>query len=118
MARAVLGVAVQRQVRQHDAEAVVESLDERRQLAVAQQRRVPQHEPGPRALLAVGHARAVAVVVEAQLHPLRSPARSPPTSARRARWSSTRRALLSIRRASSQLDALAVRRPARVAPTR
>ena len=36
MARAVLGVAVQRQVGQHDAEAVVEVLDDRLELAVAE----------------------------------------------------------------------------------
>ena len=68
VARAVLGVAVQRQVGQHDAVAVLEALDERRQLAVAEQRGVPEDQRRAGARLAVGDARAVGVVVEAELH--------------------------------------------------
>ena len=61
VARAVLGVAVQRQVGQDHAEAVVEVLDDRLELAVAQAQRVQQHERRPGSRLAVGDARAVAV---------------------------------------------------------
>ncbi len=68
MARAVLGVAVQRQVGEHHAEAVGELLDRRLPLLVGEQRRVQQRERRAGAELAVGHARAVGVVVEAQPH--------------------------------------------------
>ena len=68
VARAVLGVAVQRQVGEHDAEAVGELLDRRLPLLVREQRRVQQRERRTGAELAVGDARAVGVVVEAQPH--------------------------------------------------
>ena len=68
VARAVLGVAVQRQVGQHEPEAVGELLDQRLPLAVREQLRVQQRERRPGARLAVGDARAVVVVVEAELH--------------------------------------------------
>ena len=68
VARAVLGVAVQRQVGQHEPEAVAELLDERLPLAVREAGRVQQRERRPGAGLAVGDPRAVGVVVEAQLH--------------------------------------------------
>ncbi|MBA3328913.1 MAG: hypothetical protein H0T43_11490, partial [Solirubrobacterales bacterium] len=42
VARAVLGVAMQRQVGQHEAEAVAQVLDERRELAVRQAGAVQQ----------------------------------------------------------------------------
>ena len=81
VARAVLGVAVQRQVGEDSAVAVGEVLDDRLELAVAEQRRVQEHEARAGARLAVGDARAVGVVVEAQLHPVASPARCPRASA-------------------------------------
>ncbi len=68
MARAVLGVAVQRQVGQHHAEAVGELLDGGLPLLVREQPGVQQRERRAGAELAVGHARAVGVVVEAQPH--------------------------------------------------
>jgi hypothetical protein len=70
MARVILRVAVQRQIRQHDAEALGERLDGRFPLLVRQQPRVQQRERRPGAELAVGDARAVGVVVEAQAHTL------------------------------------------------
>ena len=70
MARPVLGVAVQRQVGQHEAEAVAELLDERLELAVREARGVQQRERRPGAGLAVGDPRSVVVVVEAELHAL------------------------------------------------
>ena len=62
--RALLGVAVQRQVGQHDAEAVGELLDNRLELLVREHRRVQQRQrrAGPR--LPVCDARTVTVVVE------------------------------------------------------
>ena len=77
MARAVLGVAVQRQVGQHEPEAVGELLDQRLPLAVGQQRRVQQRERRAGARLAIGDPGAVVVVVEAELHPVPSCCRSP-----------------------------------------
>ena len=68
MARAVLGVAVQRQVRQHEPEAVAELLDERLPLAVREPGGVQQGERRTGARLAVGDPRPVVVVVEAELH--------------------------------------------------
>ncbi len=68
MAPAILGVAVQRQVGEHDAEAVGQLLDRRLPLLVREQGRVQQRERRAGAELAVGHARAVAVVVEAKPH--------------------------------------------------
>jgi Na+-driven multidrug efflux pump len=75
--RAVLGVAVQRQVGQHEAEAIGQLLDQRLELAVGQQRRVQERERRPGARLAVGDARAVVVVVEAELHRVIAVLRSP-----------------------------------------
>ena len=68
MARAILGVAVQRQVGEHHAEAVCELLDGRFELLVGEHRRVQQRERRAGAELAVGHARAIGVVVETQPH--------------------------------------------------
>ena len=68
VARAILGVAVQRQVGEHDAEAVGELLDGRLELLVGEHRRVQQRERRAGAELPVGHARAVGVVVETQPH--------------------------------------------------
>ncbi len=68
MARAVLGVAVQRQVGEHDAEAVGEPLDGGLPLLVGEHRGVQQRERRSGAELAVGDAGAVVVVVEAQPH--------------------------------------------------
>ena len=70
MARAVLRVAVQRQVGQHEPVAVAELLHHRLPLAVREQPRVQQRQRAPRPRLAVGDARAVVVVVEAELHRL------------------------------------------------
>ena len=72
---------MQRQVGEDHAVAIGQRLDDRLELAVAEQRRVQEHEAGAGARLAVGHARAVGVVVEAQLHPVASPARCPWASA-------------------------------------
>ena len=63
-----LGVAVERQVGQHQAEAVAEVLDDRLELHVREQGRVQQRQRRAGAVLAVGHAGAVAVVVQAQAH--------------------------------------------------
>ena len=68
VARAVLGVAVQRQVGQHEPEAVGQLLHQRLPLAVREQRRVQQRERRAGARLAVGDPRAVVVVVEPELH--------------------------------------------------
>ncbi len=68
MAPAVLGVAVQRQVREHHAKAVGELLDGRLPLLVRQKGGVEQRERRAGADLAVGDARTVRVVVEAKPH--------------------------------------------------
>src|SRR5215211_1824102 len=68
MRRAVLGVPVQRQVGQHQPEAVGQLLDQRLPLAVRQPGGVEQRERRPGARLAVGDPRPVVVVVEAELH--------------------------------------------------
>ena len=68
MARTILGVAVQRQVGEHHAEAVCQLLDGRLELLVGEHRRVQQRERRAGAELAVGHARAVGVVIETQPH--------------------------------------------------
>ena len=68
VARAVLGVAVQRQVGQHDAVAVRELVDHRLPLPVRESHRVHQRERRAGPGLAVGDPAAVGVVVEAQLH--------------------------------------------------
>src|SRR6185295_20288673 len=104
VARAVLGVAVEREVGEDEPEAVAEVLDDRLPLLVAEERRVQEHEARPRAGLPVGDARAVAMVEEAELHPVASPARMPRTSASAtgaAPVSTTTRAELSTRRCSS-----------------
>ena len=59
---------MQRQVGQHEPEAVAELLDERLPLAVREPGRVQQRERRARAGLPVGDPRAVVVVVEPQLH--------------------------------------------------
>ena len=59
---------MQRQVRQHDAKAVGELPDGRLPLEVREQSRVEQRQRRPGAELAVGHARTVGVVVQAQPH--------------------------------------------------
>ena len=68
MARPVLGVAVQRQVGQHHAEAVGERLDGGLPLLVREQPGVQQRERRAGAQLAVGDAGAVAMMVEAKPH--------------------------------------------------
>src|SRR4051795_12299669 len=121
VARAVLGVPVQRQVGEHDAEAVGQVLGDRLPLAVAEERGVQEHEAGARAGLAVGDARAVAVVEEAQLHPVAWPARRPrsraPSIAGAPAPASTR-AALSTRWASSAWMPFVRFAPRRAAPTR
>jgi hypothetical protein len=59
---------VQRQVRQHEPEAVGELLHQRLPLAVREQLRVQQRQRRPGAGLPVGHPGSVVVVVEAELH--------------------------------------------------
>ena len=66
IARPVLGVAVERQVGEHHAEAVGEPLDGWLPLLVREQPGVQQRERRAGAELAVGDAGAVGVVVEAQ----------------------------------------------------
>src|SRR5215211_3171544 len=66
--RPVLGVAVERQVGQHEPEAVAELLHQRLPLAVREAGRVEQRERRPGARLAVGDPRPVGMVVEAELH--------------------------------------------------
>ena len=68
VARAILGVAVQRQVGDHEPVALGETLDHRLPLAVGQQPGVQQRKRRSGADLAVGDARAVGVVVEAKPH--------------------------------------------------
>ena len=68
MLRAVLGVAVQRQVGQHDAIAVRERVHDRLELAVREPLRVQQRQRRPGPGLAVRDPRAVGVVIEPQLH--------------------------------------------------
>ena len=121
VARAVLGVAVQRQVGEDQAVAIGQRLDDRLELAVAEQRRVQEHEAGAGARLAVGHARPVGVVVEAQLHPRRLPGALPARPARRRCGRRCRRAP----RPSARCGAAARRgcppcavAPRRAAPTR
>ena len=59
---------MQRQVREHEAEAVAQLLDQRLPFAVREPGGVQQRERRPGARLAVGDPRAVVVVVEAELH--------------------------------------------------
>jgi len=68
MPRAILGVAVQRQVGKHDPVAIGELLDDRLELLVGEHRRVQQRQRRTAARLPVGDARAVAVVIQPQPH--------------------------------------------------
>ena len=68
MARAVLGVAVQRQVREHEPEAVGRAPRPAARTRGATGRRSAAARAAARPGLAVGDPRAVVVVVEAQLH--------------------------------------------------
>ncbi len=68
VAGTLLGVAVQGQVREHDAEAPGELLDGRLPLLVREQARVQQRQRRAGAELPVGHAGAVGMVIEAQPH--------------------------------------------------
>jgi hypothetical protein len=68
VARAVLGVPVERQVGEHHAKAVGELLDGRFPLLVGEHRGVQQRERRADTELTVGHARAVGMVVETQPH--------------------------------------------------
>jgi hypothetical protein len=68
MAWAVLGVAVQGQVREHDAEAGRKRVHDRLPLAVRQPERVQEHERRPGPGLPVGYAGAVLVVIQPQPH--------------------------------------------------
>ena len=86
VARAVLGVAVQRQVGQHEPEAVGELLDQRLPLAVREQGRVQQRERRAGARLAIGDPGAVVVVVEAELHACAPCCAAHPTTARSSSW--------------------------------
>ena len=68
VARAVLGIAVQRQIGQHDPEAVGQRSDDRLPFAMRQSQRVQKHQRGAGSRLPIGDPRAVMVVVEAQAH--------------------------------------------------
>ena len=68
MAWAILGVAVQGQVGDHEPVALGEPLDDRLPLAMGQQPAVKQREWRTGADLAVGDAGTVVVVVEAKPH--------------------------------------------------
>ncbi len=82
MAGTVLGVAVQRQVGQHDPEAVGELLDGGLPLLVGEQPGVQQRQRRPGPLLPVGDAGTVGVVIQAQPHaPIVRTAAHPPTMA-------------------------------------
>ena len=77
MAGPILGVAVQRQVGEHDAHPGGERLHDRLPLAMGETKRVQQHERRPGADLAVGDPGAVAMVIQTQphsRHPLTRPA--------------------------------------------
>jgi hypothetical protein len=69
VARAVLGVAVQRQVGEDDAEAVDEVLHDGLELAVREERGVQEDEARAGPGLPVGDPGAVGRVVEAEPHP-------------------------------------------------
>ena len=112
---------VQRQVGQHEAKAIGEMLDERDVLAVREPGAVHEAQPRPDARLAVGDPRAVAVVIEAQLHPRASPARRPRASAVCAAGGAPGPSSAScwMRRASWSARPPGARRaPARTAPAR
>jgi len=68
MARAILGVPVQREVGKHNPEAVGELVDGGLPLLVGEQRGVKQCKRGSGADLPIGHAGAVGVVIEAKPH--------------------------------------------------
>jgi hypothetical protein len=68
MPRAILGVAVQRQVGQHDPVAVRELVGHRLPLAVREARGVHERERRAGAGFAVGDPGAVGMVVKAKLH--------------------------------------------------
>ncbi len=78
MARAVLGVAVQRQVGEHDPVALGEATDDGLPLPVGEQPGVQQRERRAGADLTIGDAGAVGVVVEAKPHSERLPREHPP----------------------------------------
>ena len=111
---------MQRQVGEDHAVAIGQRLDDRLELAVAEQRGVQEHEARAAARLAVGHARAVGVVVEAQLHPVRLPGALPAASAAamRAPAPSSTAAERSMWRCSSAWMPAVRFAPRRAAPTR
>ena len=109
---------MQRQVGQHEAEAVGEVLDERDELAMRQRRAVHEAQARADARLAVGDPRAVAVVIEAQLHPLRSPARAPRAQRRRGRGARAGRERRELLDAPRELIGDPARGAARAGPHR
>ena len=78
VARPILGVAVQRQVGQHHAEALGQPPRHRLPLHVREHRGVQQRQRGTGAELTVGHPCAIRMVVKTQSH-----------SRARLRWRST-----------------------------
>ena len=68
MARPVLGVAVQRQIWEHDAKALSQRRHDRLELAVGEPQGVEQYEGGASSGLAIGDPGTVMVVIEAQPH--------------------------------------------------
>jgi hypothetical protein len=68
MAWSILGVTVQRQIRQQNAKPLGQRSHDRLPLAVAQTKRVQERKRGSRAGLPVGNAGAVVVVVEPKPH--------------------------------------------------
>ena len=119
MAGAVLGVAVEGKVREHEPKAVGQLFHHGLELAVAEPGRVQQRDRRARAGLAVGDARAVGMVVEPQFHPLRRPAASPRSKAgRRAGGGPSRPTVCSSRRCSSRPTPLVRWAPRRAAAIR
>ena len=121
MPRAVLGVAVQRQVGQDQAESMGEVLDDRLELPVREPSAVQQHEAGPDTRLAVRDAGAVGGVEQAEAqrrHPDRSPARRPSASAATDAGSATSAPVRSRRCVSSALVPDEPSIPRRAAPMR
>ena len=121
VARPVLGVAVQRQVGQHDAEAVGEVLDDRLELAVGEQRasagaRAPARSRprGRRRARRRGGGRGAASSAVARPRRAAAAAAGSAPARRRASRAATR----STRRASSACTPLERSAPARTAPTR
>src|SRR5579871_5553974 len=72
MPGAVLGVAVERQVRQDDAEPRLQRVDDRLPLSVREPNRVKQGKRRPGTRLPVGNPGSVAMVVEPEPHQLGS----------------------------------------------